>query len=412
MKTAAGHRPVDIALTGYENLIRQMRGRSSTAFPAEKELASRWGVSQSAVNRAALRLIAAGRLRRLGYKLTPAAAEPDTGTLAGARLAVLTHRTARLVGLAEEATKRGVQVEEIFCIGRDTFHHNLRLAAQKRLDGVIFRLLSESGWEWDNEAAEFDRLRIPYIVCEEAPPGHNLVTEDLHGATASLVAHLTSLGHSSIVYLGSMRQAHRSIAIRQAYEETCLRLGLHDSARQAYELSAHTREVVRLTLRRIRSELPAATAVVFFDADPIETFLAAARLEQVNVPQDLSLVTVGDSAITRNCQPPVTCVGFDSRTLGHMALDLICQNMLEVRRTGRLLPRQRLRIEGTLRQRSSVAARASIEAVGADGARSPEGSTSQRLVPDARTTRAGGEGKLAAAAPAGHRGAAGYAGAA
>ena len=172
-------------------------------------------------------------------------------------------------------------------------------------------------------------------------------------------------------------------------------------------MSAHTREVVRLTLRRIRSELPAATAVVFFDADPIETFLAAARLEQVNVPQDLSLVTVGDSAITRNCQPPVTCVGFDSRTLGHMALDLICQNMLEVRRTGRLLPRQRLRIEGTLRQRSSVAARASIEAVGADGARSPEGSTSQRLVPDARTTRAGGEGKLAAAAPAGRRGAAG-----
>ena len=171
MKTAAGHRPVDIALTGYEHLIRQMHGRSSTAFPAEKELASRWGVSQSAVNRAALRLIAAGRLRRLGYKLTPAAADADSGTLAGTRLAVLTHRTARLVGLAEEATRRGVQVEEIFCIGRDTFHHHLRLAAQKRLDGVIFRLLSESGWEWDNEAAEFDRLRIPYIVCEEAPPG-------------------------------------------------------------------------------------------------------------------------------------------------------------------------------------------------------------------------------------------------
>ena len=381
MKIPARHRPVDIALAGYENLIREVQGRPSSAFPPEKKLAMRWSVSQSAVNRAALRLIAAGRLRRTGYKLTPVATEAGAVTLAGARLAVLTHRTARFSGLAEEAARRGVQVEEIFCLGRDAFHHNLRLAAQQRLDGVIFRLLSVGGWEWDNEAAEFDRLNIPYVVCEEAPPGHNLVTEDLHSATASLVMHLASLGHTNIVYLGSVRQAHRSIAVRQAYEEVCLRLGLQDSARQGCEMSSHTREMVRLTLRKIRAEYPAATAVVLFDADPLEIFLAAAKLEHINIPRDLSLVTVGDSATARNCQPAVTCAGFDSRTLGHVALDLVCQNMLEVHRTGRLLPRQRLRLEATLRQRSSVAARAPVTAIGVDHGRGLERPASRNWPP-------------------------------
>ena len=61
MKIAAHHRPVDLAFKGYEKLLREARGRFPTVFPPEQELALRWGVSQSAVNRAAQRLIAGGR---------------------------------------------------------------------------------------------------------------------------------------------------------------------------------------------------------------------------------------------------------------------------------------------------------------------------------------------------------------
>ncbi|HTT56652.1 MAG TPA: LacI family DNA-binding transcriptional regulator [Opitutaceae bacterium] len=385
MKTASRQRPVDLALSGYERLLRDQQGRTSAVFPSELELALRWGVSQSAVNRAAQRLIAAGRLRRQGYKLMPAAANTEAGSLTGARLVVITHPTARLTTLPEEATRRGVTVEEIFCNGRDIFRHNLRLAAQDRVDGVIFRLLGESGWEWDNEVAEFDRLRIPYVVCEEAPPGHNLVTEDLQGATASLVAHLSSLGHTNMVYLGSLRLGDRSTAIRQAYEGACLRLGMQDSARQKQELSAHTREIIRLSLRRIRLQYPAATALVLFDAYQVEPFLAAAKEEQIAIPRDLSLVCVGDSPVARNSQPSVTCAGFDTRTLGHTALDLLCQNMLEIRRTGRLLPRQRLRLEATLRLRASVAPRTTPSPAAEPGI--PPGRSSSRRWPQARDQR-------------------------
>ena len=376
---------MDIALASYESLIRDGRTNTTTVLPTEKELAHRWGVSQSAVNRAALRLIGAGQLRRAGYKLMPAATDREAVTLAGTRLAVLTHRIDRFAGLPEEASRRGVQMEELLFVGRDTLRHNLRLVAQKRFDGVIF-LLSEGGWEWDDETAEFDHLKVPYVVCEEAPPGHNLVAEDLHGATSSLISHLASLGHTNIVFVGSLRRARRSAAVRRAFEETCLRLQMQDSVSQACEVSSNTREEVRLILRKIRAEYPAATAAVLFHADLVDSFLAAAKLEDINIPKDLSVVSVGDSAAARSGTLPITCTGFEPRTIGHMALDLICQNMLEVRRTGRLLPRQRLRLEAALRLRSSVAARSRNGAASADRESTP-GQKTSRDWPQARKQR-------------------------
>ena len=351
MKTNAVLRPVDKALAGYEGLIRQAEGRRGQPFPTEKVLAAEWGVSQAAVNRAALRLIAAGRLRREGYKLLPVAA--TTVSLVGARVAVLSHRSVRFPGIAEEAARRGVRVEELFFIGRDTLRNALQKTIQHRFDAVITRI-TDNGWEWDAEAAEFDRLRIPYVVAEEAPAGHNIAAEDLRTAAAQLVGHLFAQGHREIVCMGSMRRLLRSSAVRQGFEEACLRLGLTSAARNVYEISAHTPEAVRTEFQRIRRTCPLASAVVLFDPDILKSFVAAMRKEGMRVPRDLSVVVVGDSAEARTNEPPITCVGFDARTIAHLALDLACQQMLEVRRLSRLPPRQRLRLEGRLRERGSV----------------------------------------------------------
>ena len=353
MKTNAVLRPVDKALAGYEALIRETEGRRGHPFPTEKILAAQWEVSQAAVNRAALRLIAAGRLRREGYKLLPVAS--TSVSLVGARLAVLSHRAVRFPGIAEEAARRGVRVEEFFFIGRDTMRNALQKVIQHRFDGVIMRI-TDSGWEWDTEAAEFDRLRIPYVVGEECLPGHNLAAEDLRGAAAQLVAHLIALGHREIVCICSLRRILRSAAVRQGYEEACLRQGLTSAARNVYECTAHTAEAVRNEFQRIRREHPATSAVVLFDTELLKGFLAAVRKDGLRLPRDLSVVVVGDSADARTAQPPVTCIAFDARCTAHLALDLACQQILEIRRIARLPARQRLRLEGTLRARASVKA--------------------------------------------------------
>ncbi len=351
MKTQAVLRPVDKALAGYETLIRQAEGRRGQPFPTEKVLAAQWGVSQAAVNRAALRLIAAGRLRREGYKLLPVAA--TTVSLVGARLAVLSHRSTRFPGIAEEAARRGVRVEEFFFIGRDTLRNALQKALQHRFDGVITRI-TDSGWEWDNETAELDRLRIPYVVAEEAPAGHNLAAEDLRTAAEQAVCHLFARGHREIVCLGSLRRMLRSGAVRKGFEESCLRLGLTSAARNFYELNSHTPEAVRAEFQHIRRSCPLASAIVLFDPEILKSFVTAMRKEGLRLARDLSVVVVGDSVEARTTEPPITCVSFDAKCIAHLALDLVCQQMLEVRRIGRVPPRQRLRLEGTLRERGSV----------------------------------------------------------
>jgi DNA-binding LacI/PurR family transcriptional regulator len=351
VKTQAVLRPVDKALAGYENLIRQAEGKRGQPFPTEKVLAAEWGVSQAAVNRAALRLIAAGRLRREGYKLLPVAA--TTVSLVGARLAVLSHRAVRFPGIAEEAARRGVRVEEFYYIGRDTLRNALLKVIQHRYDGVITRA-TDSDWEWDTEMAELDRLRIPYVVAEEAPAGHNLAAEDLRNAAAQLVGHLFAHGHREIACICSLRRLSRSGAVRLGFEEACLRLGLTSAARNVFDITSHTPEAVRTEFQRIRRNCPLTSAVVLFDPEILKSFVAAMRKDGLKVARDLSIVVVGDSAEVRTTEPPVTCVSFDPKCLAHLALDLVCQQMLEVRRLSRVPPRQRLRLEGTLRERSSV----------------------------------------------------------
>lgn len=350
MKTPARDRPVGKALAGYDALSESQK--SSGPLPSERELASRWGVSASAVNRAAQRLIATGRLRREGYRLFHVPGE--TSKIAGARIAVVTHRADSFPGLSLEAAARGVHVEELYYIGRDTMRAKLHLAAERRFDGVIASL-SDTGWEWDAEAKHFDDLRIPCVFCGEAPASRSVVAEDIRNGAEQAVSHLAEAGHRDIVLLASLRRGHRADAVRRAYQEACRRLSLRHSASQVAEFTAHNPDSMRAGLQRIRREFPQATAVVLFDITALAYFLTAAKGMRIAIPGGLSLVAMGDSPAARGASPAVTAVAFDGRLMGRLALDLVCQQALEARRAGRLGGPQRLRLESRLIERSSVA---------------------------------------------------------
>jgi hypothetical protein len=120
----------------------------------------------------------------------------------------------------------------------------------------------------------------------------------------------------------------------------------------------------------MRRTCPLTSAVVLFDPEILKSFVAAMRKDGLKIARDLSIVVVGDSAEVRTTEPPVTCVSFDSKCLAHLALDLVCQQMLEVRRLSRVPPRQRLRLEGTLRERSSVEALQTLPSARTDEAAS------------------------------------------
>lgn len=344
-------RPVDHALAAYEVLLSQVGSAPQRKLPSERHLAAAWKVSQSAVNRASLRLIAAGRLRREGYALYPA--HKEHAVIQGARVVVLTHRSCRYTGMVEEAAKRGVRAEEWFFVGRDSLRQQLRKAIAAKVDGIVFRL-SDGGWEWDAEAAEMEASGIAYVVGDEVPAGHAMAGEDWRGAGALLVSHLAESGHSELAFLGSLRRAHRSVAVRHAYEERCLRLGLNTSARRVIELPTHTREAVDAACEELRRDHPEVTALLVYDMDHVGWVLQAFKRSGIKVPDDISLVAVGDKAEARHARPPVSCAGFDSKQLGHLVLDQLCR-LIESRRDVRPLRIQpRVWLGADLEKRSSV----------------------------------------------------------
>lgn len=351
MSSAQAPRPVSVALANYARLLDSALKKPSEKLPSERQLATQWGLSQASVNRAAFQLIAQGRLRRMGYGLYPVPVRQDT--LSGARIAVLTHRSRRFSGIVVEAARRGVVLSERFYVGRDTLRRQLSAVIKEKFDGVIFRL-SDGGWEWDAEASEMDRQGMPFVVAELAPHGMAVAAEDWQDATGQIVSYLAANGHTELVFLGSLRRAHRSAVVRHAYEERCLRLRLGSSAARVVELAAHNAEAVQVACGQIREKHPDATALVVYDEDHVGDVMKVLREQGVAVPEQLSVVAVGDGADARNARPPVTAAAFDSAQLGHLVLDQICKAIEQVRAVGRITSRARVLLGATIHRRASV----------------------------------------------------------
>ena len=345
--------PVDNALRNYEELLAKAVASPRDRLPSERELAARWGLSQAAVNRAALRLLAAGRMRREGYRLFPVPTE-DALPL-GAKIVVLTPRDLRFPGLAAEAAKLGVNLEERFFLGRDELRQNLQNAGEGGVKGLIMST-GDSGWEWDSEHNELERKHVACVVCDETQADVSLVAADWRQAARSLVAHLATHGHTEMVMLGSMKRVHRTAVVREGYEEGCLRLRLGDSAERCVEASAHTPDAVEMALVRIRRQWPQVTAIVLHAPDILAHLLAAARQQSLQVPDDISIVCVDDSTGARAAHPPITCAAFDRRAQGQLALDMLARDMRLWRRLALRPSHHRIRLAPTLVERQSVRA--------------------------------------------------------
>lgn len=351
MKTSAEHKPVSRAIEYFEELSRRYAGKRNQPLPTETELARKWNLSSSAVNRAAHQLIGAGKLRREGYKLYTT--DGRTDNLAGARVMFIAHRSLRVTGLVEEAAQRGVEIRTASVLGSDSMRHHLLEAIRTHVDGVILRL-SDSNWDWNAEMAELDRLNIPCVIGEEAPDGVSIAADDVGGGVKMLAEHLIEMGHTRIACLCSLRRPIRSNIIGGAFEETMLRHGLVESSKMRVMASSHTREGMAGALRKMRSQMPDLSAVILFDIDILHSFLQAVRSSRLSIPDDLSVCIVGDSIDARANEPSITSASFDYNMQMHTALDIMCRQIASVRRWGRILQRPRIKIEATLRRGGSV----------------------------------------------------------
>jgi DNA-binding LacI/PurR family transcriptional regulator len=238
-------------------------------------------------------------------------------------------------------------------VGRDTLRSQLRKVIGSGADAVVMGM-TDGGWEWDAEAAALAEARIPLIVGEPAPAGHAMVTEDWAGAGAMAVERLAAAGHKDLVFLGSVRRAHRSNIVERGYVETCLRLGLARSAKRLLRFTSHYSDNITSTSASIRSFEPRPTACVLYDADHVASVMEGLAQAQLSVPDELSLVAVGDDPAAIQQNPPVTCASFNTKALTRLILAEVALLVEEARSAVPALSIPRIKLEAVWRERKSV----------------------------------------------------------
>lgn len=349
--------PVRAATTKFNELLAGL-DPAVVRLPSERHLSRVWGISQAAVNRAAQQLIAAGLLRRSGYRLFRGEASPTSTNIA---VAVLTHRSHRYPFLETISASLGIETREFFYVGRDNLRALLRRVLDEGFDAVVMRM-TDGGWEWDDEAAEFAVRRIPLIIGEPAPQAYPMVTEDWAGAGAMAVEKLVSAGHTGLVFLGSLRRPHRSNVVERGYVETCLRLGLGDSAARMLRFTSHYADNISSAIAPIRTMDPRPTGCVLYDVDHVPSVTSALAHAGLRIPADISLVAVGDHQAALNQNPPVTCAGFNTKALTRLILAEVVLLVEESRSVAPILSIPRLKLEPIWRERGSVLRRAEVPA--------------------------------------------------
>ncbi len=165
-------------------------------------------------------------------------------------------------------------------------------------------------------AEPFRKLRIPAVLVNDFAEGMHSVVTDHRESLALAVDYLWRHGHRRIAYLRSDNATWGSVQRELGYRETLQQHGaVFDPALLGpYEptLESVTREIARLLKGR-----PTALVV---EGENIAMMVHAALTRQgIRVPQDLSLITFENSAVSPYMTPPWTTVRQDFAALGELA---------------------------------------------------------------------------------------------
>lgn len=280
-------------------------------------------------------------VRDLGYVVNPAARSLVTGT--HGRVALLAHDLvnpfiAAIAAGVGDALGRDVQL--LLAAGSTTTGPpDARMVASLGVDGLLVHLA---------DLPVGAGAGVPVVVLDEpaGPPGVSSVWFDVDHGARELGAHLAGLGHRRVGYLDSARA--RSSFTRRRAVFTGAFGGEVRVVTGDLDLAA-ARSAVAAALAGWRRD--GVTAVV--TATDVQAYgaLAALSAAGVSVPQQFSVASFDDNAMSTITAPPLTTVALDARQLGRRAATVL---LAELR--GEAPPGRSIALPSTLVIRGSTAA--------------------------------------------------------
>lgn len=293
------------------------------------DVAKAAGVSPSTVSRALNNGAVSDRTRvriskladQLGYKANAAARELVTGNKDTIGLMLTDignyYFTDALKGVFSAAQSRGYRVNVLDLVLADDMEEAV-CAMVKSTRGQI--LLSP---RIDNtKIAQWFSPSTTVLASRVFDGFPSVVLNDRDGMVQA-VRHLASLGHKRIAYVGGSEESWSNEVRREAYADSCAEYGIEGVVLGPFEPSyvggASAADAVMLE--------DGLTGVVAFN-DLVACGLMGALQERgVRIPQDLSVVGVDDSVLSRVVRPQLTTVDIRQERMGAIAVQILIDKL-------------------------------------------------------------------------------------
>jgi DNA-binding LacI/PurR family transcriptional regulator len=227
-----------------------------------------------------------------------------------------------LAGIQAEAKQLGLAVWlHAFEPETETIEDVAR-AARDEVDGFI---VVSGGDMTDERIAHLERSGLPTVLVDNFLIGHNVhaVVADNFGAGYLATRHLLDLGHRRIALISSSRAYRKFVHRQNGYMDALAEAGIRPESNllppyQEHEGRAGEPRAGEIEMGQLLGLPPKRrpTAVVAVNDRLAARALMTAHRAGVRVPDDISVVGVGDVDEATSTIPPLTTVSIPRREMG------------------------------------------------------------------------------------------------
>ena len=244
-----------------------------------------------------------------------------------------------------------VENEKELLVANTDFHatrmqRSVRRMLLRRVDGVAL-LTSEV------EAAPLESLvqnRIPVVTTDHyrTGPGISDIVIDFAGGMSQLVAHLKSLGHRSMGFIGGTGNLITSRVRRESFLDAVVKQGL--SSRDGWIVEGDFKvDGGSAAMAKILEQPEVPTAVVCANDLTAIGALRMAHERGVRIPEDISVTGCDDIAMADIVYPPLTTLRISRKEYARVMFEALQRGSLDLARPG-----QRFTLPTTLVVRRST----------------------------------------------------------
>ena len=198
-----------------------------------------------------------------------------------------------------------------------------RLIGNGRVDGVI---LQRSEGVDDDELRGSLSVDVPAVLFNTTLEGHTgSVSLDDRAAVVTAVEHLVALGHERIAFISGAEQHDAAARRRAAFDEVATARGL--SRPEWVQPAGWEAPAGAAAMTALLTGAERPTAVVVASTNAAVGALSAALAAGVDVPGELSIVTVHETWLAQFVSPALTTVAMPMHAAGLAAATMLFEHL-------------------------------------------------------------------------------------